>query len=79
MYAGKPVLASNCASVKRILEETKSGQWYEHNESRDFCTKAIEMARNAQERIQMGKNGKRSVMEKYNWDMTAESLIKIYS
>ena len=40
---------------------------------------AIEMARNAGKRIQMGKNGKKGVMEKYNWDKTAESLLKIYS
>jgi glycosyltransferase involved in cell wall biosynthesis len=79
MYAGKPVLASNCTSVKRILEETKSGRCYEHNEPLDFGAKAIEMARNVAERIQMGKNGKKSVMIKYNWDKTAESLIKIYS
>jgi glycosyltransferase involved in cell wall biosynthesis len=79
MFAGKPVLASNCTSVKRILDETKSGRCYEHNAPRDFAAKAIEMARNAAERVQMGKNGKTSVLEKYNWDKTAESLIKIYS
>lgn len=79
MYAGKPVLASNCTSVKRILEETKSGRCYEHNEPGDFGARVIEMARNAGERIQMGRNGKKSVIEKYNWEKTAESLIKIYS
>jgi glycosyltransferase involved in cell wall biosynthesis len=79
MYAGKPVLASNCTSVKRILEETKSGRWYEHNVPFDFSAKAIELARNTSERIQMGKNGRASVMKKYNWDRTVESLIKIYS
>jgi glycosyltransferase involved in cell wall biosynthesis len=79
MYAGKPVLASNCTSVKRIIEETKSGRWYEHNIPFDFSAKAIELAKNTPERIQLGKNGKSSVLKKYNWDKTAESLIKIYS
>jgi glycosyltransferase involved in cell wall biosynthesis len=79
MYAGKPVLASNCTSIKRILEETQSGRCYEHDSPRDFGAKAVEMARNEKERMQMGKNGKISVLEKYNWDKTAESLIKIYS
>jgi glycosyltransferase involved in cell wall biosynthesis len=79
MFAGKPVLASNCTSVKRILEETKSGRWYEHDSPDDFYAKAIEMVRNAEERNQMGKNGRISVIERYNWEKTAEGLIKIYS
>ena len=79
MYAGKPVLASNCTSIKRILEETNSGRCYEHDSSLDFGIKAIEMAGNVPERIQMGKNGRNSVLQKYNWDKTTESLIKIYS
>jgi glycosyltransferase involved in cell wall biosynthesis len=79
MYAGKPILASNCTSVKRILDETKSGLCYEHNIPHDFSAKAIELARNAPERMQMGKNGKASVLKKYNWDKTVQGLSTIYS
>jgi glycosyltransferase involved in cell wall biosynthesis len=79
MYARKPVLASNCTSIKRILDETGSGMCYEHDSPDDFAAKALGLIKDNLERNRMAENGGKYAMEKYNWDLTVDKLIKIYS
>lgn len=78
MLAGKPVLASNCISLQRILNETNSGLCYTHNSSKDFVEKVIELKNNPEKIREFGKNGKEAVIKKYNWNNTAKPLEEIY-
>ncbi len=78
MYASKPVLASNCTSIERILKETEGGICYKHNDPDDFASKAIILAANHSLRSKMGENGYAAVIKKYNWDNTSRVLNNIY-
>jgi len=43
MYLMKPIVASNCNSVKRIVEEGQSGIIYQHESPRDLADKLTSM------------------------------------
>ena len=78
MLAAKPVIASDCAAVKRIVKETRCGLIFK-DRNVDSLREMLEFAIQNQARmIEMGKSGRAYVLSKYNWDATAQNLIKAY-
>jgi len=78
MLFEKPVVATNCNPIQRIVEETKCGLIYENKNSYQFAEAVIKLYNSESLRQQMGTNGKKAVMEKYNWTTTSENLISMY-
>ncbi len=78
MYIQKPILASDCIPLKRIIEETKSGLCFENNNAKDFADKAIRLIKESKILTDMNL-AKSSVIEKYNWNVDKQRLVKIYS
>ncbi len=76
MYAQKPVIASDCLPIKRILEETKSGIVYRHNDVEQLAE--IFNRLGDLDTASMGENGKRHVLNKYNWENDSKVLRSIY-
>ncbi len=77
MYFGKPVLASNCDSIQRIIKKEISGIIYQDDNPKDFADKLIQLIESNHSN-QLGKNGRRAVLEKYNWKNNAVMLKTIY-
>ncbi len=78
MYAGKPIIASNCNSIVRILNETGTGITYEHDSPSAFNNAVNELLTN-REKLETSKlNGPKYVINKYNWESTSRSLLSIY-
>lgn len=78
MMAGKPVIASNCTPIQRIIKETESGLIYMHNDIQDLAEKMKKLYNDRKSAAKMGVNGHKAVKEKYNWDSEKESLINAY-
>lgn len=74
MYAGKPIIASNCEPIRRIMNESKCGIVYE-NQLTDCLLKFY---KNPEIGKCMGENGKKIVIEKYNWKKTEKILLELY-
>lgn len=74
MYANKPVLASNCNSVQRVIESEKVGVAYIHDDEKDFAEK-FEYLLNIKDQF---NDGHSIVKEKYTWEHSSKSLIKLY-
>lgn len=77
MYAEKPILSSNCKSLKRVIEESNTGVTYIDDNPEDFAEKLIYLLEINKENI-LGKNGRKAVVEKYNWDENMEVIKKAY-
>ena len=77
MYAGKPVIASDCIPIRRILEETNSGIVYP-SEDTDFLAD-IFLKLTELDVHDMAMNGKKAVIEKYNWENDSNNLVKMYT
>jgi len=73
-----PIITSNFPLWKEIVEGNNCGICVNPLEPKEIA-EAIEYIMNqSQEAEQMGKNGKKAVLEKYNWGVEEEKLLKIY-
>ncbi|MFO7369520.1 MAG: glycosyltransferase family 4 protein [Bacteroidales bacterium] len=77
MYAKKPVIASDCLPIKRILEETGSGIVYEHNNTKQLAEILSDIHHYDCEKI--GAKGEKAVKEKYNWTVDSSVLLNLYN
>lgn len=76
MYAGKPVIVSNCDSLVNIIKETKCGFVYEDVQELVDVINHYSVSR--RKRIEHGENGRKWVDKKYNWKQSNKPLIKLY-
>jgi glycosyltransferase involved in cell wall biosynthesis len=76
MYLQKPVIASDCLPIKRIVEETGSGVIY----PADDITYLGELLNQlgTLNYTGMAAGGKNAVIEKYNWNRDSEVLLNLY-
>lgn len=80
MYAGKPMLVSDCAPIKRIVEETNSGLVYKFDDPKAFANslkKLVESEQYFSEEF-ISKN-QTKVINDFNWTLEAQKLNSIYS
>ena len=78
MLLEKPVVATNCNPIERIINEIKCGLVYESNDSNGLAERITKLYKNSKLRKEFGLNGKKGVIEKYNWENTSKNLIKLY-
>lgn len=78
MYLNKPVISSDCISLKRIINETRTGFIY-NNELPEDLASLIEKLRSDKNTLESaGSNGRKAVMEKYNWTFDKKRLTGLY-
>lgn len=79
MMSGLPVICSNFPKWKEFIKKNKCGIAV-NPESKEEIKQAIEyMISNRQEIYHMAINGRKAVMEEYNWYREEKKLIKLYS
>jgi glycosyltransferase involved in cell wall biosynthesis len=72
MLMGKPVVATETAPVSRIIREIDCGLTY--GDETGFVS-ALLALQDPATRVKLGENGRRAVLEKYNWERESRSLI----
>ena len=78
MYLARPVIASNCRPLERIVEETEAGVVYEAGNAEALAEAVLHLSAQPDVRRAMGERGRRAVLERYNWDATARGLVELY-
>lgn len=78
MVFKKPIVASNCNSIKKIIEEENCGLVFRSEDSGDLAEKILKLCNNPEMSTQLAQNGYRAVSEKYNWAITVKPLIDYY-
>ena len=79
MAAGIPVLASNCISVKRIIDETGCGLTYDFDSPENFASKIKLILNNRTSLKIFSDNGIAAIRNRYNWGRSSISLHDLYS
>jgi glycosyltransferase involved in cell wall biosynthesis len=79
MSAGLPVVASNIPVCRQIVEPAECGLLADPLNPRAIADALLWLLRHPAEAAQMGRNGQRAVLEKYNWERESEGLIAAYS
>lgn len=79
MYASKPIIASNCLPIERIVRDTNSGLIYKFDNPSDFASVVKEIINDKDKYNQMATSGKKNVLKEYTWDKDSVLLNNIYN
>ncbi len=78
MLFKKPVIASNCHSIQKIIEEYDCGLIYKSGDSEHLARQIQELYTNSSKAEQLGENGHLAVKTHFNWSKTSQPLIDLY-
>lgn len=80
MMAGKPLLVSSSAPLKRLVERYQSGLVFSAGDPLDFAEKVLTLYKDSSLCEKLGNSGKRVTLhENVNWDHDQEALINLYN
>ncbi|QOW61726.1 glycosyltransferase [Treponema pedis] len=78
MQAGLPVICTDFILWKEIIDEWKCGICVNPHDIEAIRNAVIYLIENKDIAQQMGDNGRRAVMEKYNWNTQEKILLEMY-
>jgi len=78
MAAGLPVISSNITLWKEIVEGNNCGVCVDPLNPQEIADAINYLVSHPKEAEEMGKNGKKAVLEKYNWGIEEQTLYKLY-
>ena len=78
MVAGIPVVSSNFPLWKEIIEGSDCGICVDPLNAKEIADAIKYIIYNPKEAEQMGENGEKAVLEKYNWGIEEQKLYKLY-
>ena len=78
MSAGLPVIASNFGLWKEIVQGSKCGVCVDPNDINQITTAINFLHSNPKKAQKMGENGKKAILEKFNWNLESEKLVNFY-
>lgn len=77
-YMKKPIISSDCRSLKRLLSEMQSGVVYEDRNYKALSREIIRLSKDEKLREKLGESGHKIVLEKYNWQKSSSELLRLY-
>ena len=78
MLAGIPVIASDFNILKNIVEKERCGICVNPLVPKEIGNAIAYLNTHDEEAKKMGENGKKAVVERYNWEREEKKLLKIY-
>ncbi len=78
MYAGIPILSSDCLPLQRILDETKTGVYFQNQDEQSFADTLFKLVSDKEFLANIPEKGREWVNKKYNWGKDAEVLRGVY-
>lgn len=78
MAAGVPVLASDFPQVREVVADEGAGVVVDMTKPADIAAVLREVIADPGRAAEMGRNGRRAVEERYNWDTAGGVLVDIY-
>ncbi|WP_435264334.1 glycosyltransferase [Tenacibaculum sp. nBUS_03] len=79
LLSGKPLLVSDCAPMKRIVEEKGIGTYFEAENPKSFADKVVNIQKEYQIALEKAKKGNEEALKgKLNWEFTSKELIALY-
>jgi glycosyltransferase involved in cell wall biosynthesis len=78
LYAEIPILTSNCDPLERIVNETHSGISYHYDNAEELAEIMEQLYKNPEKLNDYIQNGRKAVIEKYNWAVDGATLNELY-
>jgi len=78
MAMQKPVVATDCTPIKRIVEETQSGVIFPSNDHEALAKAVIALHADPERMAELGRNGRAAVETRYNLTNELRKLEQVY-
>lgn len=78
MAMGLPVIVSDYPFARKLIEEEKCGICVDPENTEEIAQAINYLLDNPDIAKKMGENGRRAVLEKYNWGVEEKKLLKLY-
>jgi len=78
MEAGLPVVASNFPLWRKIIDKSSCGICVDPTNPEEISDAIKYLVENRIKAKEMGENGRRAVLERYNWDKESKKLLAVY-
>ncbi|MEJ5273830.1 MAG: glycosyltransferase family 4 protein [Spirochaetota bacterium] len=79
MASGLPVIASNFPLWEEIIGKNNCGICVDPLNPKEIADAIIYLIKNPDIAKKMGENGRKAILEKYNWENEEKKLLKLYS
>jgi glycosyltransferase involved in cell wall biosynthesis len=76
MGSGIPIVASDVPSMRRIIDETKTGVLVPASNSVALASAMVRLFKNDELRAEMGRNGVAAIAGKYDWAKDARRFLE---
>ena len=78
MAAGLPVLISDFPRLKEFVESVNVGMGVDPTSPADIAKAIDYLYRNPEVRRELGENGRRAILEQFNWDREERKMLAVY-
>lgn len=78
MARGKPIVASDVPLIADVIREVKCGILVDPYDVKAHASAILYLLQHPEEAQEMGGNGQRAVLEKYNWENENKKLLSVY-
>jgi len=78
MLVSLPVIASNFPLYREVVEQSRCGLIVDPSKPPEIARAMEYLIEHPDEARRMGENGRRAVLEKYNWETESKQLLRIY-
>jgi len=78
MLVGLPVVASDFPLYQDVVEPNRCGLVVDPARPEDIARAMLYLIEHPQEARRMGENGRRAVLDRYNWEQESRKLLRIY-
>ena len=73
----KPVVATNVGGISEVIEDGLTGYLIENDKHQDWVDKIEFLLNDKENRKRLGENGRKMMIEKFNWERTAKKFVVI--
>lgn len=78
MAAGLPVIASHFPLWKQVIESNDCGLCTDPEKPEDIAAAIMQIIQSPERALQMGRNGRLAVENRYNWEVEEQKLLTFY-
>ena len=78
MACGKTVVASRLGGIREVISSGENGLLVDPSDAHEFADAMIAVLKGPQRAGQMGKEGRRTVEQRFSWDAIAERHVVFY-
>jgi len=79
MHAGLPCVVSDCKPLERIVQAEACGKVYPSSQPEALAASVCAILNDPQARSEMSAHGREAVRQRWNWEATADRLVRMYA